>query len=599
MDGEIVNVSAEKERALPPEDEVARGAAPDDVADAVDEQVLRALAQVTGGASPIALATAWFDWAAHMAIAPARRMSLMGDAAAIYTRAILSMMAPPNGLGGAGDASDAADEAGAFIESKIRVLETAFDEWDALIDRTADAPGVERRHRDALKFFGHLMAEPWRPENNFFTNKEALERTFEEGGANLVRGWEAFCKDTLSAVTNHEDAGVDGFKVGVDLAASEGVVVFKNDLFELIQYAPTTDAVKAEPVFIVPAWIMKYYILDLSPHNSLVRFLTGEGFTVYMMSWRNPGKEHSELSFDDYREKGVMTALDVIEKRNPSGKVHGVGYCLGGTLLSIAAAAMARAGDKRLASVTLLAAQTDFRDAGELSLFIGEDQLEWLEASMDAQGYLGVDQMAGAFRLLRARELIWGKMRRSYFLGEEDKLFDLLVWNADATRMPRRMHSEYLRKLFLHNDFVQGRFEVDGEPVAISDIRAPIFVLGTEKDHVAPWRSVYKIHLFADADITFVLTNGGHNAGVVSQPGRRRRRHFVRAKADLDHYVGPDEWRDGAEERDGSWWLTWAAWLGEKSSGSAAPPALTLSDHPDNLLSGAAPSAPGAYILEK
>ena len=563
----------------------------------VDDAIRQSIAKLTGGASPIAFWTAGFDWAAHMAFSPGKQASLAVEGFRALMRASAAM------LPSVGDEADSGSKPEKPLH--LRGLESAFDDFGALIDKAVELPGVSRRHQNIVRFNARLMIEPLRPENNLLTNEEVLARTFQERGRNLGRGWMNWWRDAsrgaLPALDAAEEDGAREYRVGENLACSPGKVVYRNELFELIQYEPQTETVKAEPVLVVPAWIMKYYILDLSEHNSLVRYLVSQGFTVFMVSWRNPGREQSELSFDDYRTQGVMTALDAIGASLPDKRVHAVGYCLGGTLMAIAAAAMARDGDDRLASLTLLAAQTDFQDAGELSMFVDEDQLEWLEASMESQGYLGADQMVSAFQLLRARDLIWSRWRRSYLLGERDQMFDLLAWNEDATRMPKRMHSEYLRKLFLNNDFVQGRFEVDGRPAAVSDIRAPIFALGTQKDHVAPWRSVYKIHLFADTEVTFALTNGGHNAGVVSEPDHPGRNHYLHTKQDCDHYIGPEDWLDCVELRDGSWWPAWVHWLRARSSREEKAPEILRADLESNLLPREAPlsAAPGRYVLEK
>jgi len=463
---------------------------------------------------------------------------------------------------------------------------------------TNEVEGLSRHQEQVVSFVARQVLDLYSPSNFVATNPEVLATTLENGGANLMQGARNMAEDWERAISGKPPVGSEGFVPGRELALTPGKVVYRNRLIELIQYAPATETVQAEPILVVPAWIMKYYILDLSPENSLVRYLVGQGYTVFMISWRNPGREDAALSFDDYRRLGVLAALEAVGALLPDRRVHAVGYCLGGTLLAIAAAALARDGDRTLASLTLLAAQTDFRDPGELALFITEDQLDMLDASMEAQGYLAAEQMAGAFQMLRSRDLVWRRAQRSYLLGEETPAFDLMVWNADATRMPYRMHSEYLRKLFLDNDFVQGRFRVDGRPVAVSDIRAPIFALGTERDHVAPWRSVYKINLFADTDVTFALANGGHNAGVVSEPGHAGRRHRIRGKADSDHYVDPDAWFETTAPREGSWWPSWVEWLAARSGAAVEAPRPARAPLASNLVEEGAdlPPAPGDYV---
>jgi polyhydroxyalkanoate synthase len=403
-----------------------------------------------------------------------------------------------------------------------------------------------------------------------------------------------FLQDWERGLGGKRRVGADNFEVGHDVAVTPGKVVFRNRLMELIQYAPETETVHAEPVLIVPAWIMKYYILDLSPQNSLVKYLTSRGFTVFMVSWKNPDADDRDLGMDEYRRLGVAAALDVVSAILPGRQIHGTGYCLGATLLAIAAAAMARDGDHRLKSITLLAGQTDFSEPGELGLFINDSQLTFLEDMMWEQGFLDTKQMAGAFQLLRSNDLVWSRVVRDYLMGERQPMSDLMAWNSDATRMPYRMHSEYLRHLFNDNDLAAGRYCVGGKPVALTDIRAPIFSVGTEWDHVAPWRSTYKIHLLTDTDVTFLLATGGHNAGIVSEPGTNDRSYRVKTKAHDEQYTDPDSWLAGATSKSGSWWPEWVAWLEQHSTDRTPPPPMGL-PATDRLPQMA---APGAYVRQ-
>jgi polyhydroxyalkanoate synthase len=422
-----------------------------------------------------------------------------------------------------------------------------------------------------------------------------LKATLEQGGSNFLRGALNFLDDWERAVLGRKPAGTEAFRVGERVAVTPGKVVYRNRLSELLQYTPTTETVQAEPLLIVPAWIMKYYILDLSPHNSLVKYLVDRGHTVFMISWKNPGPEHRDLGLEDHRTLGVMAALDAIAAICPGPKVHTVGYCLGGTLLAITAAAMARDGDDRLQTVTLFAAETDFTEAGELTLFIDETEVTFVEDMMWDQGFLDTRQMAGAFQLLRSNDLIWSRLVRDYLLGQRQDMTDLMAWNADGTRLPFRMHSEYLRKLLLHNDLAEARYEAAGRPVTLADLHVPLFVVTTAKDHVAPWRSVYKVPLLTDTDLTFVLAAGGHNAGIVSEPGHPHRSYQLARRRPGDRYLDPETWQTVTALEEGSWWPAWQIWLEGHSSGRVPSPPVGAPDRGYPALG----DAPGTYVLEQ
>lgn len=554
------------------------------------------LAKVTFGISPESVLLAWIDWAVHLAGAPGKRLELLLQfiqTVTVHLGDVPKVDEPlkaPKSMG-----ADPRFSKSGWQRVPYRQWAWMFllgEEWWR--NSTHEVPGIEPHHEEVVSFAIRQWLDMLAPSNQLWSNPDVVDRTLSQGGMNLWRGGVHFLDDAQRKWSGRPPAGCENFVVSRDLACTPGKVVMRNRLVELIQYSPTTPTVYAEPVLLVSAWIMKFYILDLSPHNSLVRWLVGQGHTVFCLSWRNVTEADRSLGLDDYRSLGIMAALDAICEIVPERKVHAVGYCLGGTLLSIAAAAMARAGDNRLASVTLFAAQTDFTEPGELQLFIDPAQVHMLDSMMWQHGYLLAEQMSGAFHMLRSNDLIWSRVVHDYLLGERAPMIDLMAWNADSTRMPERMHSEYLHELFLGNDLAAGRYMVRGYPIALQNIRVPLFSLGTEHDHVAPWRSVYKIHYLADTEVTFVLSNGGHNAGVVNEPGHPSRHYKLLVKATEDACLSADEWQATAPSHEGSWWPVWQQWLVLHSSPQQiAPPSMGT----QNLVP--LMDAPGTYVMQR
>ena len=557
--------------------------------------------QLTGGISPGSVALATFDWGFHLASAPGKQAELLWKAGRKTSRMMAWLLAsgldrstPPTIQPLPGDRRFRHE---GWQHPPFSWMAQSFllgQQW--LFNLTNEVPGVMKHHENVVSFAAKQWLDVFSPSNNPLTNPEVLARTWATGGMNLMQGWQNWAEDTARNLTGQPPVGTEAFRPGDNVATMPGKVVYRNHLIELIQYEPTTDKVRPEPVLIIPAWIMKYYILDLSPENSLVRWLVGQGFTVFAISWRNPVACDRDLTMADYRRMGVEGALDAIEAIMPGQKVHATGYCLGGTMLSITAASMGPAATDRLASITLLAAQVDFTEPGELALFIDASQMHFLDSMMWNRGYLSADQMAGAFQLLRSNDLVWSRMIHDYLMGQRTPMNDLMAWNADSTRMPWRMHSEYLQRLYLDNELAAGRFMVDGRPALLQNIRAPIFAVGTERDHVAPWKSVYKIHQFTDAETTFVLTSGGHNAGIVSEPGHPRRHFRIGTKPQDGALLSPEDWLTAHDSADGSWWPAWGEWLAARSGKPIAAPAELGAPK-----AGYQPlcDAPGTYIYQR
>ena len=559
-------------------------------ADRLDRAVRSEIATLTRGINPTGLAVVSLDWMQRLALSPGKQAELWLESVRHTTRLMAGALGAETGV-----AADRRFASEGWDAPPFRLVRDAFlasEGW--WMQPTSGLSGTTPQNEAALQFALRQTFDAMAPSNFPHLNPDVLSRARETNGESLVRGWMHLIEDVVASARGAAPENPK-FRIGTTLAATPGKVVARTRLAELIQYSPTTTDVYPEPILIVPAWIMKYYILDLSAHNSMVAWLVGQGFTVFMISWLNPGSDERDLGMADYLEQGPMAALAAIQAITGASHVHGVGYCLGGTLLSIAAAEMARDGDLRLASMTLLAAQTDFSEAGDLSLFVSEAQVSQLEDLMWKPGYLDGAQMAQAFTLMHSNDLVWSKVIHEYLMGDRPEPNDMMVWNANTTRMPYRMHSEYLRGMFLNNLLATGKYEVDGRKVSLTDLRLPILAVGTETDHVAPWRSVFKIHRLSDAETTFVLTSGGHNAGIVSEPGHRHRHYRIATKARDDHYCDPETWVQRTAPVEGSWWPAWASWLATRSGARQLPPPTGSSP------AGFPPlcDAPGTYVFQR
>ncbi len=572
---------------------------PADSPSSFDRLLHAGVGRFTMGLSPAALWLAYADWAMHLLASPGKCQQLAEKG---VRKAVRLLTALPHLAAGSAAArcieplpQDHRFDDAAWQQPPYNLIYQAFllnqQWWHSAMTGIG---GVAPHHEQMVAFMTRQLLDIVSPVNFLATNPEVLATTVREGGLNLVRGAFNFWADWERALGGKPPIGSEQFRPGKEVAVTRGEVVYRNRLMELIQYAATTGRVQAEPMLIVPAWIMKYYVLDLSPANSLVKHLVDNGHTVFMISWHNPTAADRDLGMDDYLRLGILDALKAVRAIVPRARVDAVGYCIGGTLLAIAAAYLAHEKSTVLNSITLLAAQTDFTEAGELTLFIDDSQLDFLEDLMWDQGYLDTRQMSGAFQLLRSNDLIWSHGVHEYLMGRRAPMTDLLAWNADVTRMPYRMHSEYLRRLFLGNDLFEGRYQLDGRTIALADIRIPIFAVATESDHVAPWRSVYKLNLLSDTEVTFVLTSGGHNAGIVSEPGHAGRHYRICKHAAAAPYVDPQTWQQVAKVEQGSWWPAWLTWLTQNSRARRAAPALGAPAKGYPCLG----PAPGQYVLE-
>lgn len=448
-----------------------------------------------------------------------------------------------------------------------------------------DAEGMDEKTAQKVDFYTRQFVDAMSPTNFALTNPEVLRRTAETGGENLLKGLSNLLTDLERGQGNLRIRMTDEskFKVGENIAVTPGKVVYQNDLMQLIQYTPTTEKVLKRPLLILPPWINKYYILDLRPKNSFIRWAVDQGHTVFVVSWVNPNERLAEKGFEDYMLEGPYAALDAIEKATGEKAVNAIGYCLGGTLLSATLAHMAVKKDTRIKSATFFTTMVDFAEAGELGVFIDEEQLKALETKMQKRGFLEGREMATTFNMLRANDLIWSFVVNNYLLGQDPFPFDLLYWNDDSTRMPARMHSFYLRRMYQQNDLIKpGGIELLGVKLDLRKIKLPTYILSTREDHIAPWASTYRATQTYAGDIRFVLAASGHIAGVVNPPDAGKYSHWVNTALPAE----PEAWLAGSTELAGSWWPDWQRWV------SGQDPAQVAARKPKNAIE----DAPGSYV---
>jgi polyhydroxyalkanoate synthase len=428
---------------------------------------------------------------------------------------------------------------------------------------------MDPRERRKAEFYTRSIIEALNPANFYALNPEVLETTAVEKGANLVRGMRMLLEDLERGKGQLliRQTDMDAFEVGRNMAVTPGAVVFRNELFELIQYAPATAKVAARPVLIIPPWINKYYVLDLNPKKSMVAWLVAQGFTVFMVSWVNPDERQAAETWDSYLVKGAMTAIDRALEETGQTSLNVASYCIGGTLTGTLLSHLGRTKDRRIASATFFTAQLDFADAGELQVFVDDQTIRAVDEEME-KGYLPAQKMASAFNMLRSNDLIWSYVVSNYMLGKEPFPFDLLYWNADSTAMPARVHHFYLDNFYDRNRYAAGELSVLGGPVSLADIRVPVYHVATREDHIAPAPSVYRgARMMTGAEVRFVLAGSGHIAGVVNPPALGKYQYWTNddlGAADLDG------WMKGAAETPGSWWPDWDRWLRERSGRQVA-----------------------------
>ncbi|WP_289079155.1 class I poly(R)-hydroxyalkanoic acid synthase [uncultured Thalassospira sp.] len=452
-----------------------------------------------------------------------------------------------------------------------------------------EVDGLDEKTAQKVEFYTRQFVDAISPTNFLMTNPEVLRTTIETGGENLLKGLQNLLSDLERGKGKLQIrmTDLDAFKIGENVATTEGSVIGRTPLMELLQYKPSTDQVAKRPLMIVPPWINKYYILDLRPENSFIKWAVDQGHTVFVLSWVNPDSKLAEKSFEDYAKEGILAALDMIEQATGENEINAIGYCLGGTLLSSTLAYMAKVGDERIKSATFFTTLTDFEKPGELSVFVDDEQIESLERNMSKEGYLDGRDMSMSFNMLRANDLIWSFVVSNYMLGKDPFPFDLLYWNSDSTRMPKAMHSFYLRNMYNKNLLREpGGISILDEPIDLRDIKIPVYFLSTREDHIAPWQATYAGTQLMSGQVKFVLSASGHIAGVVNPPAAKKYCYWTYNRTPAN----PDDWMAKATQHEGSWWTDWQNWISRRSGGKV--PARKEGDGKLKVLG----PAPGEYV---
>jgi polyhydroxyalkanoate synthase len=456
-----------------------------------------------------------------------------------------------------------------------------------LLKMAVESEELDEPQQRRLVFYLRQFLDAISPSNFAVTNPQVIHEALASGGQSLVSGLQHFLRDLAAGQLTMTDTAA--FAPGRNLALTPGHVIYRNQLIELIQYVPTTEQVYGIPLLLIPPWINKYYIMDLQPENSLIRFLVEQGFTVFVVSWKNPDASMEDITFEDYLEQGLLAALEVVTEITGSPKVHPVGYCIGGTLLAMALSYLAATRDASVDAATFFVALQDFSQVGETAVFIDEPQVAYIEEQMLERGYLDSRHMASMFNMLRANDLIWSNVVNNYLLGKEPPAFDLLYWNADGTRMAAAAHSFYLRNTYLENNLIQpNRIVLKGVPIDLGAIQQELYAVGAEQDHIVPWQAAWQLSQLAGGTVRFALGASGHIAGIINPPSKGRG-YWTNEQPG----ASADQWLAGATRQEGSWWTDWVAWLRPRAGKQGAPPALGSVAHPP-----IAP-APGTYVLEK